>query len=61
MVGSRYRIEGFRHEVLVPAALPGEGLARAFPGKERGPSTPGQLRVTLLRDGAIEGSVTRVA
>ncbi|MDF1597895.1 MAG: hypothetical protein P1T08_17585 [Acidimicrobiia bacterium] len=59
-IGVRYRVSGILHEYLGPAHLPDEeALAHVFLRNEWRPNTPGQLPLTLVRDTAVNQSVTK--
>lgn len=59
-IGVRYRVNGILHEYLGPAHLPDEeALAHVFLRNEWRPNTPGQLPLTLVRDTAVDQSVTK--
>jgi hypothetical protein len=59
-IGVRYRVSGILHEYLGSAHLPDKGaLAHVFLRNEWPPDTPGQLPLTLVKDTAVDQSVTK--
>lgn len=59
-IGLRYRVHGILHEYLGPARLSGESdIVHVFLRNEWRPDTRDQLPLTLVKQSAVDDSVTR--